>query len=186
MGLAFAFPILIFVIIAIAELGVAFKGCLTASAASREGARIAAFVGDAASADCQVVTGIAGILGANIGDLDRIEIYQVDQSGSLSEPRSPTGQEPCPRFGSAIDLPMAKRTWFATVGGFRFSSRGHQQHETTREKTETGLGCAWCSIITGSWVPLPGAEPSPGTTTRSCTWSHHPTSDLPVERSEGR
>jgi Flp pilus assembly protein TadG len=78
---AFVFPILLLIFIGIAELGVAFKGHLTASYASREGARVAAFVGDAAEADCEVVKAVAGILINDLDNLDRIEIYRVSQSG---------------------------------------------------------------------------------------------------------
>lgn len=80
--MAMVLPLLLLIIIGIAELGLAFKGHLTASYASREGARVAAFVGDAPDADCQAVTAIASLLGNSINDLDRIEIFKADQGGN--------------------------------------------------------------------------------------------------------
>lgn len=74
-------PILLLIIIGITEVGLAFKGHLTASYASREGARVAAFVGDVQNADCLIVTAVAEILGSDLGNLDRIEIYRATQQG---------------------------------------------------------------------------------------------------------
>src|SRR5690606_19833735 len=80
--MAMVFPILVLILIGIAELGIAFKGHLTASYASREGARVAAFVGDIQDADCQIVTAVAAILGGDLNNLDRIEIYRATQQGT--------------------------------------------------------------------------------------------------------
>lgn len=82
MEFAIVMPLLVLIIIGIMELGLAFKGHLTASYASREGGRVAAFVGDAPDADCQVVRAIASILGSSLDMLDRIEIFQTTQSGA--------------------------------------------------------------------------------------------------------
>lgn len=79
--MALVFPILVLILIGIAEMGIAFKGHLTASYASREGARVAAFVGDALDADCQIVTAVASILGPDLEKLERIEIYRTTQQG---------------------------------------------------------------------------------------------------------
>lgn len=79
--MAMVFPILVLILIGIAEMGIAFKGHLTVSYASREGARVAAFVGDAPDADCLIVTAVASVLGPDLSSLDRIEIFRTTQQG---------------------------------------------------------------------------------------------------------
>jgi Flp pilus assembly protein TadG len=78
---AMVLPILILVIVAILELGLAFKDYLTVSYLSREGARIGALAGNDPEADCAILRGLGEIVTA--GDLARIntvEIYKADNS----------------------------------------------------------------------------------------------------------
>jgi len=79
---AMALPILLLILIAIMELGLAFKDYLTVSYISREGARIGALAGDDPEADCAILRGIGEIV--TTGDLqriNRIEIYKSDAAG---------------------------------------------------------------------------------------------------------
>lgn len=73
--MAVAFPLIILMIVGIIEIGMAFKDFLTVSAASREGARIAALAGTDPQADCAVVIGIADLV--TQGDLDRIDRVEI-------------------------------------------------------------------------------------------------------------
>lgn len=76
--LAVSLPLILLLVIGTIEIGLAFKDFLTVSAASREGARIAALAGTDSQADCAVVVGIADLISG--GDLDRIqrvEIYEA-------------------------------------------------------------------------------------------------------------
>lgn len=75
---AIAFPLMILMIVGIIEIGMAFKDFLTVSAASREGARIAALAGSNDQADCAVVIGIADLVSpGDLDRIDRIEIYKA-------------------------------------------------------------------------------------------------------------
>lgn len=72
---ALVFPILIMIIMAMLELGMAFKDYLSVSYLSREGTRIAGLAGADPMADCAVLVGIAGL--ATPGDLERIQAVQI-------------------------------------------------------------------------------------------------------------
>lgn len=75
---AVAFPLIILMIVGLMEVGLVFKDFLTVSAASREGARIAALAGSHDQADCAVVVGIADLLTpADLDRINRIEIYKA-------------------------------------------------------------------------------------------------------------
>lgn len=78
---AFVLPILLLIAIGLIELGLAFRSYITMGSAAKEGARVAAFVGDDIDADCDVVQAIVGELGVEIDLLDHMEIYQVDANG---------------------------------------------------------------------------------------------------------
>jgi len=77
---AIIMPVLLLVVIAIMEYGLAFKDYLTVSYLSREGARIGALAGDDPTADCAILTGLGELMTAgDLGRIDYIEIYQADQ-----------------------------------------------------------------------------------------------------------
>lgn len=81
--MALVLPILLLIIIGITEIGLYFKNYLTVSYASREGARVAAFVGDSLDADCQILVAVGGLLGsANLEHLQKVEIFVADQDGT--------------------------------------------------------------------------------------------------------
>jgi len=81
--MAIVFPILLAILIAIAEIGLHFKDYLTVSYASREGARIGAFAGTDPAADCLILTGIGAILTpSELSRLDRVEIFLASQGGA--------------------------------------------------------------------------------------------------------
>ena len=76
--MAVVFPLLILMIVGLIEIGVAFRDYLTVSAASREGARVAALAGTDSQADCAVVIGIANLVTqGDLDRIDRIEIYKA-------------------------------------------------------------------------------------------------------------
>lgn len=78
---AMIFPLLILIVIAILELGLAFKDFLTVSYLSREGARIGALAGDDPTADCAILTGLGSLItSGDLARVDRIEIYQANQN----------------------------------------------------------------------------------------------------------
>lgn len=84
--MAIVLPILLLIIISIAEIGLYFRSYLTASHASREGARVGAFVGDVADADCLILESIGSILsGTDLSRVERIEIYKAAQNGTQTD-----------------------------------------------------------------------------------------------------
>lgn len=81
--MALVLPILLLIIISIAEIGLYFKNYLTVSYASREGARVAAFVGDSMDADCQILIAVGELLGSsNLDNVQKVEIFVADQDGT--------------------------------------------------------------------------------------------------------
>lgn len=79
---ALILPILLTLIVGIAEFGLAFKDFLSVSNAAREGARVAASAGNEATADCSVRVHIAESFTAlTLSQLDRLEIFQSNSSG---------------------------------------------------------------------------------------------------------
>ncbi len=79
---AMALPIMLLILIAIMELGLAFKDYLTVSYISREGARIGALAGDDPEADCAILRGIGEIVtSGDLARIDRIEIFKSDAAG---------------------------------------------------------------------------------------------------------
>lgn len=73
-------PLLLLLTVGIAEIGAAFKDLHAVSAAAREGSRLAAFLGDEADADCQIVQQVANLLATDLDRLTSIQIYQADQT----------------------------------------------------------------------------------------------------------
>ena len=66
------------------EYGMAFRSWQGVTAASREGARIGASAGSAASADCAILEASAAALLANTGaEVTSIEIYETDEGSGL-------------------------------------------------------------------------------------------------------
>ncbi len=67
------------------EIGLAFKGYLTAGALSREGARIAALAGDDAEADCAILRGIGELATtSDLAKVDEIVIFQASPGTGTS------------------------------------------------------------------------------------------------------
>ena len=78
--MAVVFPLMVLVIVGTIEIGMAFKDYLTVSAASREGARIAALAGTDPQADCAVLIGIANLVTqGDLDRIDRIDIFKADE-----------------------------------------------------------------------------------------------------------
>src|SRR5690554_309734 len=93
---ALAFPIMVLIVIAILELGMAFKDYLTVSYLSREGARIGAMAGDDPDADCAILRGIEQLATAGtLGRIDSVEIFQASET---------TGQPVAGHVNTAIYL----------------------------------------------------------------------------------
>lgn len=136
-------PVLLLVIVAILELGLAFKDYLTVSYLSREGARIGALAGDDDTADCAIVTGLGDLITQS--DLERvtqIEIYQADPN---------TGAQGSD-YNIATYVP-GKDPTVCTVptdpvnDGWTFSQAGSGWDPTSRDVSVGGSGGATLDIL---------------------------------------
>lgn len=79
---ALVVPVLVLTLVAIFELGMAFRDYLTISYTAREGTRLTAFLGTHVDADCHAVTSMAqGISSTDLERIDRIEIFKADRGG---------------------------------------------------------------------------------------------------------
>lgn len=129
-------PLLLLLVVAIMELGLAFKDFLSVSYISREGARIAALAGDDMAADCAIVSGLGDLIAP--GDLDRIreiQIYKADPNtgaqGATNRAVYNPGEDPtictAPTGGAPND------GWSITYlgGGYPPTSRGVAVSATT-------------------------------------------------------
>lgn len=153
---AIVLPILLLVVIAIMELGLAFKDFLTVSYLSREGARIGALAGDDTGADCAILTGLGEIISS--GDLDRVQEIQIykadpntgaqganynravyDDTGDPLQCTSPTGGAP----GDGWDI-----TYVGS--GYAPTSRGVAVSATTGGSNLDIIGVR--VILNRSWI----------------------------------
>lgn len=83
---AIVLPLLLLILFAILELGLAFRDVLTTSSAVRQGTRMLSALGNDPDADCEAVIATAERLVGigNINNLDRIEIYKAESNGEQS------------------------------------------------------------------------------------------------------
>ncbi|MDH3500753.1 MAG: pilus assembly protein, partial [Acidimicrobiia bacterium] len=86
---ALILPLLLSLVVGIAEFGLAFKDFLSVSNAAREGARVAASAGNEPTADCSVRVHLAeSFIALNLTRLDRLEIFQANSNGDPIPGRS--------------------------------------------------------------------------------------------------
>jgi hypothetical protein len=79
---AIVFPLVMLVILAVAEFGIGFKDWLSISHAAREGVRIGATAGNDTSADISVLDAVErSMVAGNMGDLASVTISNPDASG---------------------------------------------------------------------------------------------------------
>jgi hypothetical protein len=82
---AIVFPVVLMVILAIAEFGIGFKDWLSISHAAREGVRIGAIAGNDTSADIAVLRAVEQAMsGENMGDLVDVTISNPDAPGETT------------------------------------------------------------------------------------------------------
>ncbi len=73
---AIIMPIMILIMMATLEIGLAFKDYLTVSFGTREGARVGALAGNDVNADCAIVHSVVGIIGG-ASSMDRFQKLQI-------------------------------------------------------------------------------------------------------------
>ncbi len=118
-------PLLLLLVIAIMEYGLAFKDYLTVSYLSREGARIGALAGDDMTADCAILVGLGDLVTpGDLSRIDYIEIFQANQStgaqGATNRALYVDGEDPtiC-----TAPTPSVNDGWNITTVGWPPTSR---------------------------------------------------------------
>ena len=82
---AIVLPLLLFVVISIMELGLAFRDYLTVDFAAKEGARVGALAGNDIDADCDIIQSVVEGYGASdFANLEGITIFEVLPSGAAN------------------------------------------------------------------------------------------------------
>ncbi len=119
---AFVLPVLLLLLIGLAEFGVGFKDMLSVSSATREGARVASAIGNDAAADCVIVEAAAGSLSAvDVDDIQELWIFKAAADGS------PTGSRQVYRPAIGTDDPsilVCTDGWVQMESGYMPASRG--------------------------------------------------------------
>lgn len=75
-------PMLVLIFIGTMEIGLAFYDYLTVGSATREGSRLAAFLGDTPDADCTIAQEVHAELGGLASRMDEIQIYKANDDGT--------------------------------------------------------------------------------------------------------
>lgn len=75
-------PLLVLLFIGTMEVGLAFYDFLTVGSATREGSRVAAFLGDDPNADCSIAQTVHAELGSLSLRMDEIQIYRAKDDGT--------------------------------------------------------------------------------------------------------
>jgi hypothetical protein len=115
---AIILPMLIFILISLMEMGVAFKDFLTTDFTVKEGARIGSVVGNDIDADCSIVTTMVANFSANdLAKLDEIRIWEVSDSGN------PTGNQNTWSYNTSQD-PLDCGLGWSKIGNWPSTSRG--------------------------------------------------------------
>lgn len=80
---AIVLPVLMLIVIGIAEFGLGFRDMATVNSATREGARVASAVGDDSSADCVAIeAAAAALIGVDIDNVQQVWIFKAGADGT--------------------------------------------------------------------------------------------------------
>ncbi len=114
-------PVLLLIMVAIMEFGLAFHHRLSANQAARDGVRVAALAGTAADADCKVLESLAPFLTPVIDQVDEVQVFRVNKQGKQENGRTNkyyfTYGDPadCSRWGGSVKWPPAARDTVANT-----------------------------------------------------------------------
>ena len=115
---AIVLPLLIFILVSLMELGVAFKDFLTVDFIAKEGARIGSVAGNDINADCAIVTTmVANFTTGDLADLNQIRIWEVNENGN------PTGNQNTWTYLTAQD-PLDCVFGWSKIGNWPSIDRG--------------------------------------------------------------
>ncbi len=107
--MAFVLPLLVLLLIGMAEFGIAFRDWLSISTATRAGVRVGAAAGNDVDADCFILEAAAGTLvSVPIDDIQEVWVFLSDSNGN------PTGTRNMYRPGSTAvpgDLLVCSAGW---------------------------------------------------------------------------
>lgn len=153
---AIVIPVLLLVVVATMELGLAFKDFLTVSYLSREGARLGALAGDDMTADCAILVGLGDLVTS--GDLDRIQEIQIyeanpsdgSQSGAYNRAVYNAGNSPTQCTGQTGGQPGDGWTISYVGGGWNPITRSVAVSATGGGSTLDLIGVR--VILDRNWV----------------------------------
>ncbi|MFQ5968224.1 MAG: TadE/TadG family type IV pilus assembly protein [Acidimicrobiia bacterium] len=98
--MALALPLLVLVLVGMAEFGVAFRDWLSITTATREGIRVGSAAGNDINADCLILEAAGGALvSVPVGNIQELWIFKADSNGN------PTGQRNIYRPANPSDPP---------------------------------------------------------------------------------
>lgn len=110
-------PLLLALVLGLAELGLFFRSYLTASTAATDGMRMVSISGDAANADCVAIGAVGAALSTTnlVGSLQRVEIFRSTDGGQQIMSDTNTyryqGGDPsdCASWSAAVTWPSTSR-----------------------------------------------------------------------------
>lgn len=114
---ALVFPLLMLILIGLAEFGLGFRDMLTVNSASREAARVASAVGDDPGADCVIIeAAAAALVGVDTDAVQTVWIYEADDNG---DPITGVRQVYRPATGAdAADTLVCSDGWVQLEDGY--------------------------------------------------------------------
>lgn len=119
---ALVFPLLMLILIGLAEFGLGFRDMLTVNSASREAARVASAVGDDPSADCVIIeAAAAALIGVDTDAVQTLWIYEADDNG---DPKTGIRQVYRPATGAdSSDTLVCSDGWVQLEDGYPPTAR---------------------------------------------------------------
>jgi hypothetical protein len=111
-------PLLLLIMIAVMETGIALRDRFVVASAVGDGARVAAFQGNDPDADCSVLAAMAGYFGDDLDQVGQIEIFKADSNGnqipSATNSYSHSAGDPtdCDTWSKSVKWPSTSRQVF--------------------------------------------------------------------------
>lgn len=115
---ALVLPFLLLLALGAFEYGMLFRDSISVSTSAREAGRVAASSANYGDADCVIIEAAAGALkSVDRGDMDEIQIYRSDPSGSVPAETSSTMRRYRPALPSEPSINCGGANWFVIHQG---------------------------------------------------------------------
>lgn len=114
-------PLFMVLVLGIFEIGKAWESSQTVVQASRSGARTVSQLGTHSQADREALLAVASTFGADLGDIQRVVIFEADNNGDMPHPGclnpNPPSSAPCNSYGPTQIAALANDSAFADPDG---------------------------------------------------------------------